>query len=171
MRKVLILIPCCRSKQSGGITEYNSSSSILNYLTSSARKQLLSLRRELFEYFSFPLGQDVESPDDSTITYIEAYRRYTGKIYRQICAGSWQRLREIRNLDLVIISALFGLLRYDELIRYYNVNMNDKVGDQAVKAWWRENDLYKILKYYINTNNISEVHNVLSNDYNEALRY
>lgn len=45
----------------------------------------------------------------------------------------------------------------------------DKIGRQTLKTWWRNSGLCAILKDYINENNISEVHNVLSNDYNEAL--
>ena len=50
--KALILIPCSGSKKSGGITEYNSNNSILNYLTDASKEHLLSLRRRLFEYGS-----------------------------------------------------------------------------------------------------------------------
>lgn len=174
MKRVLILIPCSGSKKSGGITEYSTKSSISNYLTSSSREHLLSLRRKLFEYFSIPFGQDVGYPNDGTINYMEAYKRYTGKhsqIYRQIYSGSWEKLRETQNLDLVIVSALYGLLRYDEPIRHYDITMKDKIGHQTLKTWWRNNGLCAILKDYINENSsILEVHNVLSNDYNEALR-
>ena len=92
------------------------------------------------------------------------------QIYRQISFSSWNKLKETVNLDLVIISALYGLLRYNETIQYYNKKMPDKIGHQTLKTWWRNNGLCVILKDYIDKNNISEVHNVLSNDYNEALR-
>ncbi|MHC1610869.1 MAG: peroxide stress protein YaaA [Candidatus Methanospirareceae archaeon] len=170
MKRVLILIPCSGSKKSGGITEYSTKSSISNYLTSSSREHLLSLRRKLFEYFSIPFGQDVGYPNDGTIKYMEAYKRYAGNIYCQISFSSWEKLRETQNLDLVIVSALYGLLRYDEPIRHYDITMKDKIGYQTLKTWWRNNGLCAILKDYIDENSISEVHNVLSKDYNEALR-
>lgn len=173
MRRVLILIPCSGSKKSGGITEYSTKSSILNYLTGSSRENLLGLRRKLFEYFSIPFGQDVGYPNDGTTKYMEAYKRYAGNIYCQIYFSSWEKIGETQNLDLVIVSALYGLLRYDEPIQDYNVMMSGemgKIGHQTLKTWWRNNGLCAILKNYINGNNISEVHNVLSNDYNEALR-
>jgi cytoplasmic iron level regulating protein YaaA (DUF328/UPF0246 family) len=65
---------------------------------------------------------------------------------------------------------LYGLLRYDEPIQYYNITMQNKIGHQLLKTWWKNNGLCSILKDYVNENNISEVHNILSNDYNEALR-
>jgi len=168
--RVLILIPCCKSKRSGGTTEYRTNSSILNYLTSTPRGHLLSLRRQLFEHFPTPFGPDVGYPGDGTINYMEAYKRYTGRIYSPISSGSWEKLRSTPNLDLVIVSALYGLLRYDEPIQVYNVTMKDKMGNHTLKWWWRNNGLCAILRDYINENKISDVHNILSNDYNEALR-
>lgn len=173
MSRILILISCSGSKREGGGTIYNANNSILNYLTGSSREHLLNLRRKLFEYFFIQFGRDVDYPNDRTINYMEAYQRYTGdnsQIYRQISFSSWNKLKETVNLDLVIISALYGLLRYNEAIQYYNKKMPDKIGHQTLKTWWRNNGLCVILKVYIDKNNISEVHNVLSNDYNEALR-
>jgi len=103
---------------------------------------------------------------------MKAYKRYTGpyaQIYRQISPNSWDKLEKTANLDLLIVSALYGLVRYDEPIRYYDKTMKDRIEGQTLKTWWRNHDLCTILKDYINKNNISEVHVVLSNDYNEAL--
>lgn len=160
MGRVLILIPCSERKRKGGIPVYNASSSIINYLTDSSKEHLLSLRKRLFEHFPLPFK----------IEYIEAYRRYNGQIYRQISSSSWDKLKKNPELDVVIISALYGLLRYDEPIRYYDISMKNKKGQHTLKTWWRKNGLCAILKDYINKNNISKVHNVLSNDYNEAIR-
>jgi len=172
VRGVLILVPCSGSKKTGGTTEYSASSCIFNYLTSAA-EHLLSLRRKLFDHFSIPLGQDVGCADHGTIMYMDAYRRYTGahsQIYRQITCSSWEKLGGTQNLDLATISALYGLLRYDEPIQDYNVCMRDKIGHQTLKTWWRNNGLCTIVKDYIKQNNTSEVYGVLSSDYSEALR-
>ena len=172
MSRVLVLIPCSGSKSEGGETIYNVNRSILNYLSGQSKEHLLSLRRRLFEYFSVKLGQDVSYNNDSSINYMEAYRRYTGdhsQIYRQISSNSWGELRITDNLDLVIVSALYGLVKFDEPIQNYNITMKDKIEYQALKTWWRNNGLCAILKDYINKNGISGVHNVLSNDYNDAL--
>lgn len=171
MGRVLILIPCSKSKRKGGTPAYNASSSIINYLTSSSKEHLLRLRKRLFEYFSIQFGQDVDCQEHSyTINYTEAYKRYKGQIYRQISSSSWDKLIKNPGLDLVIVSALYGLLRYDEPIQYYDMSMKNKIGHRTLKTWWRKNGLCAILKDYIYRNNISEIHNVLSNDYNEAIR-
>lgn len=50
--------------------------------------------------------------------------------------------------------------------------MNDKVPSTGMKlkTWWKKHDLCEILQNYIAKNNIRQICNVLSNDYNEALR-
>jgi len=172
MGRVLILIPCSGSKKNGGIPEYNTKNSILNHLTDASKGHLLSLRRRLFEYFSTAFGPELGCSNDGTINYVEAYERYSGahsQIYRQISSGSWEKLRKSQDLDLVIVSALYGFVRFDESIQNYNITMRDKIEYQALKTWWRNNGLCAILKDYISKNGISEVHNVLSNDYDDAL--
>lgn len=176
MSEVLILTPCSGSKWKGGTTIYNADKSILNYLSNSYREHLLRLRRELFEYFSFPSGQDVgyQNQSDDKINYMEAYKRYTGmhsQLYRQVSPVSWDELKKTREkLDLVIVSALYGLVKHEEPIRWYDKTMKDDRDGQTLKVWWRKQGLCAILMDYIERNGISEVHNVLSNDYNEALK-
>ncbi len=172
LKNVLILIPCCGSKRSGGITEYNASTSILRFLSNSAGEKLLQLRQELFERFSIPMGQDVIVQSEIPIEFLEAHRRYTGtysQLYREISLSSWEKVRTTSNLTLLIVSALYGLLRFDESIRNYNKAMSDKVGPFKLKTWWKHQRLCEILLDFIRENQITEVHHVLSNDYSMAL--
>jgi len=77
MVKVLILIPCSGSKRKGGTTIYNADKSIHKYLGKSSKEHLSILRRELFDNFSIPPGQDVgyQNQNDNKTNYMEAYRR------------------------------------------------------------------------------------------------
>lgn len=174
MTKVIILAPCSGSKKRGGTTTYNENSSILNYLTSTSGEHLLSLRRKLFGSFSIPLGQDVGATKVATqINFMPAYERYTelgSRLYQRISHSSWNKLKETPHLDVVIISALYGLVRYSEPIQFYDLNMDkSKIDGQKLKTWWRKNGLGEILRDYINTNSVFKVHNVLSRNYNEAI--
>jgi len=172
MNRILILIPCSGSKKKGGITIYNVDDCIVNYLDPTYEGKLLNLRRELFRELSLPLGRDLCYEDEERIEYLAAYERYTGnysQIYRRISQGSWDKLKQTPKLELIIVSALYGLLKYDEPIRWYDKTMKDKFKSQTLKTWWRNNSLCAILKNYVDKNNIYEVHNVLSDDYNEAL--
>ncbi len=173
MKKSLILIPCCGSKKEGGTVEYDRDISIFHYLPERSRDHLMRLRRTLFEYFSLPRGKDIEYPDENTVQYMEAYKRYTGtysQIYRRISSFAWKKLEKTPQLDLVIVSALYGIVRFNEPIRNYNRTMKDKVQNQTLKTWWRKHGLCEIVRGYIENNRITELHNVLSNDYNDALR-
>jgi len=167
--KVLILIPCSGSKRKWGDTIYNENSSILNYLTASYKEHLLGLRKRLFEYSSIKFGKDVGCRLDKNIHYLEAYRRYAGHIYCQISSSSWNKLKQNTSLDLVIVSALYGLLRYEETIQNYDLTMKDKIVNSTLKIWWKNNGLSGILKDYINKNKITKVYSVLSRDYTKAL--
>jgi len=132
----------------------------------------VDLRRRIFKYSSLQFGQDIGYQDEDTIYYMEAYKRYTGRysqVYRQISSGSWDKLTKTADLDLVIVSALYGLLKYNESIRYCDTTMKNKIGYQTLKTWWRKNGLCTILNDYISENKILEVHFVLSNDYRRAL--
>jgi cytoplasmic iron level regulating protein YaaA (DUF328/UPF0246 family) len=114
MGNVLILIPCCKSKQKGGVTKNQSESSILDYLTKSKKERLSDLRNELANYFS-----DIDHAE-----YMEAYKRYNGVIYRRVLPETWEKLSKNCKLDLVIISAFYGLLKYDDWICDYNLNID-----------------------------------------------
>lgn len=171
MKKFLILIPCCSKKRSGGDPAYSANDAIFNHLSNPFRERLLNLRREIFTTFSIPLGEDFGIAENkNSILYLEAYKRYSGRIYQEIRLNSWEKIKNNPQLDLVIVSALYGLIRYNEWIRDYNRTMQDKIGTQKIKTWWRNNKLYAILRDYIIENNISDVYNFLSIDYNDALK-
>lgn len=167
--RTLILIPCCKFKENGGTKIYNHNNSILNYLDNINRDRLLHLRQEIMRDFFFEPGQDFGFQDSSDIKYLGAYQRYKGHIYQRISQNSLDKLKRLQDVDLVIISALYGIVRFDESIRYYDTTMNNKVQGKNLKRWWKYQNLSAILNNYIIQNNISHVHVVLSNDYMEAL--
>jgi len=48
------------------------------------------------------------------------------QLYRRVTPVSWDKLKKTwEKLDLVIVSALYGLLKYDEPIRRYDKTMKD----------------------------------------------
>jgi len=168
--KVLILIPCSGCKEEGGKTIYNADSTILNHLSSQANKKLVNLRTQLFEGLGIPLGRDVGCNDSVPIYYMKAHNRYIGNLYSQISNDAWEKLRTTEELDIVIISALYGLLSYNESIRDYDIEMQSKIGHRLLKRWWRENGLPSMLEDYVANNGVTVVHSVLSNQYDDALR-
>jgi len=173
MPNILIIIPCCGSKKQGGHSKYNSANSIFNYLSPDAQKHLLELRRQLFEYFNIESGPEIQSPIKPSTLYLDAFQRYTGthsQIYGRITRQSWDKLQKSGGLNLVIISALYGLLMFNEPIQDYNITMKNKIGSSTLKTWWRKNGLGQILKDYVLNQDIKVVKNLLSIDYNDAIR-
>ncbi|MCS7135621.1 MAG: peroxide stress protein YaaA [Nitrososphaerota archaeon] len=169
--KTLILIPCCGSKNPGGFTIYNGKRCIANYLSVNVGKRLMELRRHVAIAFGERLGPDVGVEVLGTqISYMKAYERYCGNLYSKISKSSWEKLNDSQNLSLVIVSAFYGILRHDELIRNYNRAMNkDRVDGVLLKTWWSRQGLCDILLDYIIKNRIETVHDFLSINYSEAI--
>ena len=170
MRKTLILIPCCKTKIPGGVAHYDQSSSILNVLSPSVSEKLVELRRALCDTFGLEPGPDLGyRVKNSRLKYMEAYKRYAGKIYRNISPSSWSKLSRISDLELVIVSALYGLINFDEPIRLYNLTMKDRIpGGPLLKTWWKRH-LPKILSDYILIKGFQAIHDFLSIDYSKAV--
>lgn len=168
--KTLILIPCCYSKNPGGTPIYDRGSCIINYLSPDMRKRLMTLRRQVAVAFNETLGPDVgvEHPV-ARIEFMKAYERYSGILYSRITKSSWEKLNRSQNLNLLIVSAFYGIVRHDETIRNYNRTMNkDKIEGKLLKTWWREHGLCDVILNYIITNKIKVVHDFLSLNYSEA---
>ncbi|MEM2960955.1 MAG: peroxide stress protein YaaA, partial [Candidatus Bathyarchaeia archaeon] len=105
------------------------------------------------------------------VSYMEAYKRYSGNLYREINEDSWIKLNNNPNLKMLIVSALYGLVNFKEHIRYYNRKMDvDKVDGKLLKTWWSQQWLSDILIDYVKQNRIEVVHDFLSTHYKEAIQ-
>jgi cytoplasmic iron level regulating protein YaaA (DUF328/UPF0246 family) len=68
--------------------------------------------------------------------------------------------------DCIILSALYGLIRYDEPIRNYEIKQVDKIPQKSsIKAFWKQNGAADWLFDYIKRNDIGTVKFVLSTSY------
>jgi hypothetical protein len=172
--KLLILIPCCGEKTKNGTSGYqkNSPNTIFFYISKGAGERLQMLRKQVALAFGEPPGPDVGFEIDAPqIKFLEAYKRYCGNLYSKISNDSWKKLEQNPKIRLIIVSALYGLLNYNEPIRYYNRSMKDHIIQRKLlKTWWKTHALTDILLNYIKINEIREVHDFLSKDYRDALR-
>ncbi len=96
---------------------------------------LLQARNELIERLGIKLNWSETLP---------AYKLYSGKVYKKIHQENWHK----HKTDVIIVSALFGLLQHNELIPYYNVVMTDKIpsSDEKVSTYWRSHKLFQYLE-------------------------
>jgi len=171
-RKTLILIPCCGNKRKGGVFQYDSSNGIINNLDLEAGRRLMKLRRQIAQAFKDSPGPDLGFENVTCkVRYLPAYKRYIGHLYSEISQNSWIKLNKTPELRLIIISALYGLVNYNEPIRYYQRKMKDHIyPGRLLKTWWKNHNLSSILLNYIIRNDIEVVHDFLSTDYFYVIR-
>lgn len=169
-QRTLILLPCCYKKREGGSAEYSRSNCISNNLGPEGDK-LMQLRGQVGAAFDEKHGPDLGFADDMpTIEYLEAYKRYRGNLYSKISESSWRKLAQTEKLKLVIVSALYGLVNWNEPIRYYNRTMDDNIRlGRRLNTWWRHRRLSDILVAYVARNGIRRVHSFLTPKYSMAV--
>jgi cytoplasmic iron level regulating protein YaaA (DUF328/UPF0246 family) len=167
------LIPCCGEKTKHGTESYQilSRNSIISYLSKEKGERLLKLRKQVALAFRETPGPDLGfETDNPEIKFLEAYKRYRGNLYSKIANDSWNKLERNPKIRLIIVSALYGLVNYNEPIRNYNRSMKDHITpERLLKTWWKMHSLADILLNYVRLNEIKEVHDFLSNDYRDAL--
>src|SRR4051794_21103705 len=120
----LILTACCKRKDpASDRSAYHPSQALTEGLSPDTFERLMKARRELATLLSYSPGPDLgfdESPQP--LGFLPAFRRYRGIVYTTADV----RARYPRRLPtrLVVISALYGLLDADDLIRNYDLAMD-----------------------------------------------
>ena len=92
--------------------------------------ELYKSRLELIKKLDLKLNWDATLP---------ANKLYTGKVYKKIHEENWGK----EKTDVIIVSALFGLIKKDELIPDYNIVMTDKIPgtNKMISTFWRERNI------------------------------
>lgn len=161
----LLLIPCSNSKLEGGQSDLKGRRA-KDELSPDNRKRLTEMRRELALAFDVELSQ----PPREIPPLMPAYRRYSGNLYGQVEDAVWPSLSNRDDVDLGIVSALYGLIYWDEPVVEYNVSMKDKVrGGARLCTWWKRGGLGEILANFINARRFDRVRSLLSKDYGVAV--
>ncbi len=124
------LISCSGKKTT--ISSQQSQISSLEKMTSFP--ELYSYRKELIHALGISLDWSKTVP---------AYELYTGRVYRKIESPNWRK----PTTDIIIVSALFGLIRHNELIPTYNVIMTDKIpeSEEKIHDFWFKKDLNRFI--------------------------
>jgi hypothetical protein len=166
----LILIACSKGKLAGGERGYQHSKRLRDAFGEATYNRLIELRHELVSRCEKPLprGPDLGfNGNESTAVYMPAYLRYTGKVYR--VGRVKERYPGNKNVRLVIISAMYGLLDAGDLIQNYDLKMDDKVSNIHKNTWWKRQGLGNILEKYILACRPVTIHDLLPNNYRAAL--
>lgn len=151
--------------------EYSRSNCIVNNLSLEAGNKLMELRRQVGMAFNEKQGPDLGFDDgEPKIEYLEAYRRYQGNLYSKISKSSWNRLTQTEESKLIVVSALYGLVNWNEPIRYYDRTMDDNIRPRRkLNTWWSHGQLSDILLDFVIENRIKIVHSFLSDKYSHAV--
>jgi hypothetical protein len=153
MEKHLLVIPCCARKFPGGHPKTNNTT----YFESAANvPNLIQARTNISK---------IHCVKNSNL-FLPAWERYDGGMYRIIK----QRQSEINYLiekgviDIVIVSALYGIINFDTEINDYDLTMSEG----GLRNLWGCSVSEAILKY-CSDKNINRVHLFLANSYKQVV--
>ena len=96
---------------------------------------------------------------------LPAYQMYRGKLYNKIEDDKWT----VNGNKILILSALFGWVNYDDLIPYYDLQMSSSVNlavRKTPKSLWLNSG---VLARVLTTLNVNNFIDLLSNPYRESI--
>jgi len=98
----------------------------------------------------------------SSGTAVPAASLYQGALYRQ-CRESLEALanEEYPGIDLLIVSAFFGVVHPAEPISQYELRMGDEIAGYKVYRWWQKFQLGAVLEAYVEARGITRVWSLL----------
>lgn len=167
-KKTLIICACCNRKRSDGgkNLRWRKEQSIISTLSSEAGQKLLKSRWKLARRFQQVEGKDLGGDNHAPALLMPAFKRYDGNLYRKITGAHWEKLAQTDHVEIIIVSALYGLLIPWEAIREYNLTMATAVVRRLkLSRWWIKEEIGHHLKEYILRNQITDVYNFLSSSY------
>jgi Peroxide stress protein YaaA len=169
----MVLIPCSSRKQGGGDAHlrWSPADSVVSRLSRASAQNLVNARRELARRFGYEEGEDLGGVMPASTPLMRAHRRYDGNLYRQIDEGLWPLVMRSHLVEVVIVSALYGLLDPREPIRFYQHQMTESFDRRMrLSRWWSERGLGSLLVEYVESTRVSMVHDFLSAGYRPVAR-
>ena len=163
-----ILIPCCQSKRTGGTSQYQPSDALRRGLKADTYKYLMNCRKDLANILGLRPGHDLGFDEHTPgLQFMPAVRRYRGNLYK---AASLDTIAVNPNsYRVAIISALYGLIDSNDLIREYELAMDGRLPNGGrVYRWWKDRNLRDIVEEYIRQAHPTVVHDMLSINYHKA---
>ncbi len=138
------------------------------------KSALLKARQELIGEMGLDNGPDLNETKihESQEDYLPAFIRYSGRTYSKIDHNAWlEMVNKPEDFDCIILSALYGLVRFDEPIRNYPIKQADKIPQKStIKSFWKKQGASEWLFDYVKRNEIDDVKFVLSTSYSEIVQ-
>jgi len=171
-KRILILIPCSLSKNTTRDSNNNNQEEFADPLPGikEKREKLLNYVRKTEVIAS--KEENIKGILNPRAPRLRALDLYTGRLYKE----ARYALRKIANsndnylrrIEVLIVSAFYGLVKLNEGVKLYNLTMTDKLNTgYTVYRFWKEEKLWEILENYIFTYNIAYIWSLLptSNQY------
>jgi cytoplasmic iron level regulating protein YaaA (DUF328/UPF0246 family) len=164
----LLIISCSDTKKSGGDNSKYKNYNFGNIFDEKRTESFKLYEKKLIEKPTTFIFKDNKKPierekipvDENYFKdcwkqkkYKIAIERYAGgKFYKDEHLKLYKDKTKDSNLKILIVSALFGLLEFNDCIPDYHLKMNDN------KTWKNNNCLKKTVKEYIKKHNIDDVY-------------
>ncbi|MHA2249116.1 MAG: peroxide stress protein YaaA, partial [Candidatus Kariarchaeaceae archaeon] len=172
--KTLIVTASSKSKRLGDEAPFsNSSNSFLGKMDEPFSIELVKGRKSIRDEMNIPIGPDIGYSNKSdNALYLPAFQRYAGRTYSKITSEAWNVLENNPDqYDCVILSALYGILRYNEPTRDYAIKQVDKLpSGKKIGTYWRDAGMSEWLYSYIKKNRFDRVLFVLSSSYSDIVQ-
>ena len=103
--------------------------------------------------------------------FLPAYSKYKGRTFSKVTEEAWTSLIKDDDFDCVILSAYYGLIRFDEPIRNYEIKQVTKLpSGTAIGKFWKTSGAENWLFDYIENNQFENVKFVLSTSYSDIIQ-
>lgn len=177
--KILVIISCSggkRNDEGSSGCRWVKENSAVGRLSRDKAAALLDCRRSLPgnypKKFHHKEEKDLGGNREGTVPLMPAIERYTGKLYGEIDSSLWKRLKGREDsMEVVIVSALYGLLTPWEAIRNYDLAMDEAYGKRfQLWRWWRNQGLGGMLCEFVDRSGASTVHDFLGGPYRNISR-
>lgn len=157
--ETIVLIPESTRKAKGGTAEA-AEDAVAKALPRGAKAKLVALREEVRS--KAPAG----SVDDSGL--LPAHLRFQGNMYRHIPQEAWENRRP--EVEVLIVSGLCGLVASRDPVVRYEASMAEPFPPLGkLNRWWHDHGLPGILGEYLKAVHPSNVVDLLSLEYREAV--
>ncbi|MFX1507883.1 MAG: peroxide stress protein YaaA [Promethearchaeota archaeon] len=169
----LIVTASSKSKSKENFIFEKPSKTFYNSISEKSQRELLNARSSLLKELGFSEGPDTHSnlePTDEE-EFLPAYLRYKGRTFSKVTEEAWSSLKRDDDFDCVILSAFYGIIRFDEPIRNYNIKQVTKLPSGAIIGrFWKNSGAENWLFDYIEQNQFDDVKFVLSTSYSDIVQ-
>ena len=169
MKKLLVTASSKTKLKTNEISFKKPSKPFYESLSDKSKKSFFNARSMLLNEFSIEEGPDTNPDYDvqSNSVYLQAFQRYKGRTFSKVTPEAWNKLTSnTDSIDCVILSAFYGIVRFNEPIRNYTIRQDTKMNSgQQISKYWRDQGAHNWLYEYIKENKFDDVKFVLSTEY------